>query len=167
MMNFATMTGPATEALERSTKRQRTEQTDAFNFVETFATITDTDEGEESEAFPSIGWCFDDEDDESEVTSALPEQAISSVLGMKRTHTGGLTRSRAFSRDLSALDTTDSSKIFAPIALTCEEVVLKSMLEPLAVLPSGKTAIFSSRASSSFLSGLHSRPVRNTPLCRH
>jgi hypothetical protein len=165
MMNFATMTGPATEALERSTKRQRTEETDSFNFVETFAAITDTDEEEDSEAFPSIGWCFDD-DDESEVPSALPEQRTSSVLGLKRTHTDGLSRSMAFAQDLSALVTPESGKIFAPIALTCEEVVLKSTLKSLAMPPSGKSAISSSRASSSFISGLHSRPVRNTPLFR-
>jgi hypothetical protein len=141
----ATM-GPATAALAadvelRSTKRRRLSETtgNVGNFVagsfQLDAMFNDINHNEEEDAFPSIGWNFDDDEDEERTTAdtiplvsvpsaAQPATASSSFelsscfkpsslsSCRKRQNPGGMVRSKAFSSGLDAMTPTFESSCF-------------------------------------------------------
>jgi hypothetical protein len=103
----AKLSGPATEALEQQAPKKRRlsypldEEIPAsnalsFEFDAMFNAVSSSD----SEAFPSIGWDFDDEDD----SSLNDEKAKESFFEETRVHGSGMLRSKSLKRDLSSLD---------------------------------------------------------------
>ena len=103
----AKLSGPASEALEQqaSKKRRFSHPQDeaspasnalSFEFDSMFNAVSSSD----SEAFPSIGWDFDDEDD----SSLVHENVEESLFEQKRVHGSGMLRSKSLKRDLSSLD---------------------------------------------------------------
>jgi hypothetical protein len=107
MNSCAKLSGPATEALEQQAPKKRRlsypldEQSPAsnalsFEFDAMFNAVSSSD----SEAFPSIGWDFDDEDE----SSLIDEKAQASVFEEARVHGSGMLRSKSLKRDLSSLD---------------------------------------------------------------
>jgi hypothetical protein len=103
MMSSPLLRGPASEALERATKKRRTTSS-GDNQVETstsfdLAAMFDSIPPEADLDFPSISWDFDDEPE-----PVLPSRPLSEMqsLGKKRT-LYGIVRSKAFTSDLPAL----------------------------------------------------------------
>lgn len=103
---------PASEALERATKRPRTEASNAAASSFDLASVFETIDNELS--FPSISWDFDDEEPEKDVIT-MPS------LGNKRDHTG-LVRSKSFKTDLVTLSSSSltlSSRL--PVNIPCSK----------------------------------------------
>jgi hypothetical protein len=102
----AKLSGPATEALEQQAPKKRRlsypldEESPAFNALSEFDALFNAVSSSDSEAFPSIGWDFDDEDD----SSLDDEKAQASLFEEARVHGSGMLRSKSLKRDLSSLD---------------------------------------------------------------
>jgi hypothetical protein len=151
--------GPATEALERCTKRRRSENKQSnmldhsFSFHDVFSDLAGL-HGEG--AFPSIAWSFDE--DEDSCPSALQETlhpATSALLGMKRPRPSqsGLLRSKSFKKDLSLLNSGSASEHLATVA---------SAVETLTTKIDDTAQIFTHRLSAlSVLASLPSRSSQN------
>lgn len=115
----ATLPCPASEALERAAKRPRlgpSNETPSFDFVSLFDAVT----GDAEEAFPSIGWDFEDEETSLE-NPAKEVIAMPSALGKKRDRTG-LVRSKAietglFSLSVSTPMSTKNKSVHSPLLL--------------------------------------------------
>ena len=104
------MSGPATDALERSFKRIRVDEpqhsmsyiNSAFNFTDAFDAIDSVEENL-FEPFPKIAWAFDDDETDTPTCPSLPAPlSSSSSFSRKRNH-AGLVRSKTFSQDLNKL----------------------------------------------------------------
>ena len=150
--------GPATDALERFTKRRRSENRpgclpDHFSFHGVFHDLVGV---QEEEAFPSIAWNF--EDDEVDCPSALQEAlgpVTSAMLGIKRPRSSrsGLLRSKSFKKDLAQLNSGSTSDHLAALAVA---------IEPLPTKLDDTAQIFTHRlSSSSILASLPSRISKN------
>lgn len=112
--SFSSQVGKATEAVERSFKRQRTSISSSdsrenlasaaldasFNFDQVFDSINSfSSDGDSNESFPSISWPSDSEDETPVVASRHK-----SSLSLKRDRSGGaLFRSKSFKKGLSSL----------------------------------------------------------------
>jgi hypothetical protein len=103
----AKLSGPASEALEQqASKKMRlsypldeespASNALAFEFDSMFNAVSSSD----AEAFPSIGWDFDDEDESSLDHDKVEE----SPFQQTRVHGSGMLRSKSLKRDLSSLD---------------------------------------------------------------
>jgi hypothetical protein len=128
--------GPATEALERSTKRRRLSQTGSessncasFQLDAMFNDISSIDD----EAFPSIGWNFDDDDDEADATPSVSAQtsfelsSFKTLSGSKRQSPAGMVRSKAFSCGLDTMSPSHTSS--EPLQLDSISEALPSYLK--------------------------------------
>jgi len=122
--------GPATEALERCKKRRRPnapscccealETATPFRFDDFLSDLCS-----EQEAFPTISWSFDDDEVVPTAFRSTPEPTTRKTLGIKRSRTGGLFRSKSFKQGLSELDSG---------SLQDKLSALDSKVEPLASL---------------------------------
>jgi hypothetical protein len=106
----AKISGPATEALDQQALKKRrlssapVEENPAtnalsFQFDAMFNTVSSSD----CEAFPSIAWDFDDEND-SHAIFLDHENIRKSIFEESRLHGSGMLRSKSLKRDLSSLD---------------------------------------------------------------
>jgi hypothetical protein len=106
----AKLLGAATQALDQQALKKRrlsyqpVEENPAsnalsFEFDAMFNAVASSD----CEAFPSIAWDFDDEDD-SHAISLDHEEVQKSLLEETRMHGSGMLRSKSLKRDLSSLD---------------------------------------------------------------
>jgi len=99
--------GPASEALERTTKRRRTGSqnhsmppaADPFSSDDLFQSVTPASD----EGFPSIGWNFDDDETDFEPLMATTgDNFRHRIKGIKR-KCGGLLRCKSFRQGLSGM----------------------------------------------------------------
>lgn len=103
-----TITGPATDALERLLKRPRTEKStdhrhETFDFPELYKNLVATVDRSD-EAFPSISWSFDDESDNDVFSYTVLDQkhpATHSFLENTKEVTNSMQRSKSFRTNLS------------------------------------------------------------------
>jgi hypothetical protein len=104
----AKLSGPATEALEQQASKKRRlsypldEESPAsnalsFEFDSMFIAVSSSD----GEAFPSIGWDFDDDEDDGSVSD---EKVQEPLFEQTRVYGSGMLRSKSLKRDLSSLD---------------------------------------------------------------
>jgi hypothetical protein len=117
--SLAKVSGPATEALEHISKKRRlsytpVEETPAFDalsfaFDAMFETVS-----ADCEAFPSIGWDFDDEAD-SDANSFHGEAVLQSLVEHKRVQGSGMLRSQSLKRNLASLDSLNARVSLASI----------------------------------------------------
>jgi hypothetical protein len=105
----AKLSGPATEALDQQASKKRrlscpqVEENPASNALSEFDAMFNTVASSDCEAFPSIAWDFDDEDD-SHAISLDHEKFQKSPLKETRMYGSGMLRSKSVKRDLSSLD---------------------------------------------------------------
>jgi len=102
MIASTALQGPATDALERATKRQRTSRAEpangSFDLVALFDAVSPESD------FPLIEWSFDDD------FSIEPVCLKMSGKSSKKRSASGLVRSKAFN-DLASLDAEDIATI--------------------------------------------------------
>jgi hypothetical protein len=103
----AKLSGPASEALEQQASKKRRlfypldEESPASKALSEFDSMFNAVSSSDSEAFPSIGWDFDDEEDDSSLDH---EKVQESLFEQTRVHGSGMLRSKSLKRDLSSLD---------------------------------------------------------------
>lgn len=129
------MQGPATDALERATKRQRTSRaeptTGSFDLVALFDAVSSESD------FPSIGW-FDDD------FSTEPASLQMSGKSSKKRSASGLVRSKAFN-DLSSLDAEDIATIKTepkPTYASCSAASSEKPVKPMQFSRHSKSSLF-------------------------
>jgi hypothetical protein len=119
--SLAKVSGPASEAFEQQFSKKRrlsyapVEEPPAFDafsfaFDAMFETVSD-----DCEAFPSIGWDFDDEAD-SHANSFDGEAVLQALIEHKRVQGSGMLRSQSLKRNLASLDSLNTRVSLASIA---------------------------------------------------
>lgn len=142
-----TITGPATDALERSLKRPRTEKSNkvhikennhtTFYFPELYRNLVATNDGGD-EDFPSISWNFDNESDNDDNSYTVHDYVHPNTLSfMKCTKdvSNSMQRSKSFRTNLA--DMSESPAVFSQL------LMFESNLEPIRMVDEvGTTRIF-------------------------
>jgi hypothetical protein len=138
-----TIAGPATDALERSLKRPRTEKTDkiptvetAFYFPDLYNDLVATIDGG-VEAFPSISWNFDDDsdnDDFSQTSNAHLHPSTESFMRCTKLVSNSLQRSKSFRTNLADLN--KRQPVFH------QRQIFESNVEPIRILDEDEGAKF-------------------------
>ena len=139
-----TISGPATDALERALKRPRTEKSNktqtvdntTFYFPELYNNLVATIDGSD-EAFPSISWNFDDEsdnDDRSYTSHDFLHSSTHSFMKCKKDVFNSLQRSKSFRTNLANISE-------RPSALN-QRILFESNLEPIRTTADEGTKIF-------------------------
>ena len=139
-----TISGPATDALERALKRPRTEKSNktqtvdntTFYFPELYNNLVATIDGSD-EAFPSIAWNFDDEsdsDDRSYTSHDFLQSSTHSFMKCKKDVFNSLQRSKSFRTNLANISE-------RPSALN-QRILFESNLEPIRTTADEGTKIF-------------------------
>lgn len=157
-----TITGPATDALERSLKRPRTEKTDkiqtaetAFYFPDLYNDLVATVDGD-VEAFPSICWNFDDDSDNDDFSQTSNEHlhpSTQSFMKCTKAVSNSLQRSKSFRTNLADLN--KRQPVFH------QRRIFESNVEPIRILDEEEGAkIFSCIAMTNSISrGVESNPL--------
>jgi hypothetical protein len=142
-----TITGPATDALERSLKRPRNEKSSdtsqtSFYFPELYKNLVATVDGCD-EAFPSISWNFDDESDSDDCSKATLDHlhpSYPSFMNCTKDVLNSLQRSKSFRTNLSDLNEN-------PIARN-QRYIFESNLEPIRTVDEDETPRIFPRVSN-------------------
>lgn len=130
-----TITGPATDALERSLKRPRTEKSNkvhikenthaTFYFPELYRNLVATIDGSD-EDFPSISWNFDDESDNDDYPYTSHDHihpSTHSFMKCTKDVSNSMQRSKSFRANLA--DMNERPAVFS------QRLMFESNLEPI------------------------------------
>jgi hypothetical protein len=128
-----TITGPATDALERSLKRPRTEKStdrshSTFYFPELYSDLVATIDGSD-ESFPSISWNLDDEscnDDCSYTSRDQLHPSTHSFMKCTKRVSNSMQRSKSFRTNLA--DMSERPTFFN------QRLMFESNLEPIRIV---------------------------------